>query len=620
MYRVLLVGDDAGRLDATAGMLGGHEADEFGFDVRCATPADALADHLRAGEADVVLADLAAAPLEHDAVARLVSAAGDRPVVILSPDGDAAAAPAAVACGAQDVLAAGRADAASLAAALQLAAQRQRQLNDHLATSREYQANLRTLVECSGEAILVVDGDGLVRLANPAAARLFGRDAGELLDQPYDHPMPLGGADEIDVVRADGTTAIAITRAAEVTWHGRDALLVTLRDATALRKKERRLRQAINMEAIGRLTAGVAHDFNNKLTIITGFARLATAQLESGHPLEETIGEIARAASQSAKLVNQLLSFGRKQLRPKTVDLSALLESMKPSLARLIGPEVRVVYDLAADLGSVRVDPTQMEEAVTNLATNARDAMPAGGELRITASNADLSPSYASQNLDASAGPHVLLRVTDTGTGMDERTAEQIFEPFFTTKPSGKGTGIGLAMVYAFTVQSGGHVVVDSRPGEGTSLEVYLPRSAAPAELDEPAAPADLAGKGEGTVLVVEDEQPVRKLLCRVLAAGGYNVIEAADGFEALRQSETHDGKIDLLLTDVVMPGMNGPLLAGHLARTRPDMTVLYISGYTGGVADRDELAAEGAVLLAKPFSPDDLLDAVTQRLDKAKV
>ncbi|GAF85898.1 unnamed protein product, partial [marine sediment metagenome] len=222
-----------------------------------------------------------------------------------------------------------------------------------------------------------------------------------------------------------------------------------------------------------------------------------------------------------------------------------------------------------------------------------------------------------SQNLDATAGPHVLLRVSDTGTGMDEQTARQIFEPFFTTKPSGKGTGIGLAMVYAFTVQSGGHIVVDSRPGEGTSLEMYLPRTADQAELDEPSPAAGLAGKGEGTILVVEDEQPVRNLLCRVLAAGGYGIIDAGDGFEALRKSETHDGKIDLLITDIIMPGMNGRLLAGHLARTRPDMAVLYISGYTGGVADREELATEGAVLLAKPFGPDDLLDAVNQQLDR---
>ena len=622
MYRVLLVGDDAGRLDAARKMLAAYEKAPFGFDVRCATGLATAGDHLGDGEVDVVLADLTAPSLARlDAVCELLEQAGDVPVVVLAADGDAGSALAAVSRGAQDVLVAGRFDSRSLADALRFAVERKHRLNSCLRQSREYRSNLRAVVSQSAETVLVVDGDGVIRFASPAAADLFGLGVQELLGLPFAYPLQPGQADEIDLPRDDDTIATATMRTAAVTWHGAEAFLVTLTDVTSLRKKDRRLRQAINMEAIGRLTAGVAHNFNNKLTVITGFARLVLAQLDDGHPLKDNIQEIARAAGQSAKLVNQLLSFGRKQLRPQTVSLIGLLESMKPSLKRLIGPDIQVTYDLPDDLGGVRVDPTQMEEAVVNLVTNARDAMPAGGELRIAASNVDLPASYASQNLDASAGPHIVLTVSDTGTGMDEQTLEQVFQPFFTTKPAGKGTGIGLAMVYAFTVQSGGHVVVDSKPDEGTTFAVYLPRMRAEADqMSQTDFTADFGTKGSGTILVAEDEQQVRSLLCRVLTACGYAVIEAADGCEALRKSQDHDGKIDMLITDIVMPGMNGRMLAQNLARTRPETKLLYISGYTGGVVNRDEIAAEGAKLLAKPFSPDALLAVVGQQLAQANV
>lgn len=622
MYRVLLVGDDAGRLDAARKMLAACERTIFGFDVRCAAGLAAAGDHLGDGELDVVLADLTAPSLPGmDAVCKLLEQAGDLPVVVLAADGDAGSALAAVSRGAQDVLVAGRYDSRSLADALRFAVERKHRLNSRLRQSREYRSNLRAVVSQSAEAVLVVDGDGVIRFANPAAADLFGLDVQELPGLPFAHPLQPGQADEISLARDDDTAATAVMRTTAVTWHGAEAFLVTLTDVTDLRKNERRLRQAISMEAIGRLTAGVAHDFNNKLTIITGFARLVLAQLDNGHPLKDNIQEIARAASQSAKLVNQLLSFGRKQLRPQTVGLMGLLESMKPSLRRLIGPNIQVSYDVPEDLGGVRVDPTQMEEAIINLVTNARDAMPAGGELRIAAGNVDLSASYASQDLDASAGPHVVLTVSDTGAGMDERTLEQIFQPFFTTKPPGKGTGIGLAMVYAFTVQSGGHVVVDSKPDEGTTFAVYLPRIRAEADqMYQTDFAADFGAKGNGTILVAEDEQQVRNLLCRVLTACGYAVIEAADGVEALRKSQDHDGKIDMLITDIVMPGMNGRMLAQNLARTRPETKLLYISGYTSGIVNRDEIAAEGAKLLAKPFSPDALLAAVAEQLVRANV
>ncbi len=619
IYRVLLV-DDTGRGGAVRRMLTDCHADQFGFDVRCAS-ADELPGCFADGPVDVVVAILDNLVAGDAAAGELIDGAASRPVVIIAPDLGDGAALAAIAHGAQDVLAEGSLDEGLLAKAIRHAVHRNGELVIQQRQAQEYRSNLRAVVNLSAEAILVVDKDGVIRFANAAAAALFGRDLQQLLGMPYDYPTEPGQAGEISVYRPDGSAGEAIVRTAMVTWHGAEALLVTLMDVTTMRKKDRRLREAINMEAIGRLTAGVAHDFNNKLTIITGFARLALAQLDGESSLQDSLQEIARASGQSAKLVNQLLSFGKKQLRPKSVDLVSLLESIKPSLSSLIGPNVAIAYAVDGDLGSVRVDAAQMEEAITNLATNARDAMHASGEMNITLANVELSAAYAAQNLDATAGPHVMLRVSDTGTGMDARTIEQIFQPFFTTKPSDQGTGIGLATVYAFTVQSGGHIVVESQPSVGASFSIYLPRMADPGEQAASAAHApDFGEKGEGVILLVEDEQPVRDLLRRVLTACGYTVLAAANGPEALVKSDARQGKIDLLITDVVMPGMNGRILANNFSRSRPEAKVLYISGYTGGVVDRDEIAAEGATLLSKPFSPDDLLAAVKQQLAQVSV
>ena len=619
MYRLLLVGEK-GTVQEARRMLTDYSVGDFGFDVRWAATVDDITDNLTGEDIDVVLADLETSVKPGPgAMSELLAHTGDRAVVILTREHNGAAM-TAVAHGAQDVLIYGQFDAARLAWSLRHAALRQSQLSAHARQSNEYRSNLRAVVSQSSESVVVLDGDGVVRFANQAACELFGRGSHELIGMPFEYPTECGRLGEITITRPNETTATATTRTAIVSWHGAEAKLVTLNDVTELRRKDLRLRQAINLEAVGRVTAGVAHDFNNKLTVITGFSRLALAQVSEGHPLAESIQEIARAASQAARLVNQLLSLGKKQMHPTTVDLASLIEALKPSLASLVGPGVEISYDLADDVGSVHVDPVQMEEAITNLATNARDAMPAGGELRIGLANVDLPASHASQNLDASAGAHVVLSVTDTGIGMDEQTRKQVFEPFFTTKPSGKGTGLGLATVYAFTVQSGGHVTVDSSPGGGTKFSVYLPRIRQQAE--QPARTdfsPDLT-KGRGTILVAEDEQQVRDLLCRVLTACGYTVIDAADGFEALAKSEAHEGKIDLLITDIVMAGMNGRMLAGNLIRTRPETKMLYISGYTGGIANADEIAAEGAVLLPKPFSPDSLLAAVRQRLEQVEV
>jgi signal transduction histidine kinase/ActR/RegA family two-component response regulator len=377
----------------------------------------------------------------------------------------------------------------------------------------------------------------------------------------------------------------------------------------ALRKSEEELRHSQKMEAVGRLAGGVAHDFNNLLTAIIGYAELIATRTSSNSLAKQNAELIRKAGEQAAGLTRQLLAFSRKQiLQPKVIDLNTLVGEMEKLLRRVIGERFNLQTYPKAEMGRVKADPSQIEQVVLNLGVNARDAMPKGGTLIIQTANVRLDRNTASQiSTSLQPGDYVMLSVTDNGAGMDEETKSHIFEPFFTTKGPGKGTGLGLATVYGIVTQTGGGISVESEPGKGSTFRIYLPQVSAPIDFTKtPSVPVEKSDNFE-TVLVVEDEEIVRELVCEVLEDQGYNVLCAADGVEALRMAADFDGTIHLLVTDVIMPHMNGHELAEKLSRVRPEMKVLFVSGYSDNDIGDHGILDPRIELLQKPFTPQTL-------------
>ena len=383
------------------------------------------------------------------------------------------------------------------------------------------------------------------------------------------------------------------------------------------REKGEQLRQAQKMEAVGKLAGGIAHDFNNLLTAITGYSELTLRRLRAEDPLRRNVEEIKKAGERAASLTRQLLAFSRKQvLQPKVLDLNAVVSDMEKMLRRLIGEDIELRTALAADLGSVKADPGQIEQVLMNLAVNARDAMPQGGNLIIETENVYLNEGYATRHIAVKPGPYVMLAVSDTGEGMSEETQSRIFEPFFTTKEVGKGTGLGLSTVYGIVKQSGGNIWVYSEVGEGTVFKIYLPRVDEAAQEYKPGPEAQESLDGTEVILLAEDDERVRGLVREVLEGYGYRVLEAEGGSAALSVSERHEGPIHLLLTDVVMPKMSGRELAIRLARVRPEMKVLYMSGYTDESIVHHGVLDAGTPFLQKPFEAEALARKVRELLD----
>jgi signal transduction histidine kinase/ActR/RegA family two-component response regulator len=388
---------------------------------------------------------------------------------------------------------------------------------------------------------------------------------------------------------------------------------VAFENITERRRLESQLVQAQKMEAVGRLAGGVAHDFNNELGVIQGYTELLMRQ--AGDAQRGKLEQILKATRRATGLTRQLLAFSRKQIvDPKVLDLNALLADLEKMLGRLIGEDVDLAFVPGADLGQVRADPGQLEQVVMNLCVNARDAMPDGGLLRIETANAELDAGHAARHEPIAPGRYVMLAVSDTGGGIEKEVLPKIFEPFFTTKEPGKGTGLGLATVYGIVKQAGGHIWVYSEPGQGTTFKIYLPRIDEPALAPEvPETPGLL--KGWETILLVEDEATLRAIAREILEEEGYRVMEAAGPHEAIEMAHRHPEPIHLLLTDVVMPGMNGLALAESLAATRPELRVLYMSGYTDDVMAHRGVLASGALLLEKPFTVQALLVRVRAAL-----
>ncbi len=416
--------------------------------------------------------------------------------------------------------------------------------------------------------------------------------------------------------RKDGKTIDIEVRSDDLEFGGRPAVLVVARNISEQRLLEEQLRQAQKMEAVGRLAGGVAHDFNNMLMVIKGHTEMLLSSPGAVGNVTHKIEQIDRAADRAASLTRQLLAFSRMQvLQPRVINLNEVVEEMGKLLPRLIGEDIELVVRTASDLGQIRADASQMEQIIMNLAVNARDAMPQGGRLVIETSNAELDHTYNARHPVIQAGRYALLAVTDTGTGMDAETQTHIFEPFFTTKEQGKGTGLGLATVYGVVKQSGGFIWVYSEPGKGTSFKIYLPRVNQGAEREaQPRIPAEIP-RGTETVLLAEDEQDVREVAREFLESAGYNVLEVSDGHEALRVAQEHQGPIDLLVTDMVMPGMTGQELAERLQQLRKDMRVIFMSGYTEQAAGHPYANGHSSRLLTKPFNRAVLLRAARELL-----
>jgi len=497
---------------------------------------------------------------------------------------------------------------------------------------------LTMAIEQAAEMVLVTDIHGAIQYVNPAFEAVTGYTRAEAIGSKPS--LLASGVQDQAFYRALWDTI----RAGKI-WHGRmvnkkkdgtfyteESTISPVRDAAgvvtsyvAVKRDithdldlEAQLLQSQKMDSIGRLAGGVAHDFNNCLNVIQGFTQLCLGRLREGDPLAGDLAQVANASERAAGLTRQLLAFGRKQvLQPEQIDLNQTIADMEKMLRRIIGEDVELALVLAPDLGRVKADPGQFGQVIMNLAVNARDAMPKGGTLTIETGNVELTAEYAARHEGAEPGPHIMVAVADSGIGMDGQTMARLFEPFFTTKELGKGSGLGLSTAYGIVKQSGGSIVVRSEVGKGTTFNVYLPRDlSAPAAPTAKPRPTPRRAKGNETILVVEDEEALRQLVRRLLETAGYAVLSAADGEQALITCERHAGKIDLLLTDVVMPRMSGRLLANRLAKTRPALKILYMSGYTDDAIVHHGVLDAGTHFIAKPFSEADLTRKIRTVLD----
>ena len=495
--------------------------------------------------------------------------------------------------------------------------------------------HFRSLIENAQDIITIVDVPDTIAFQSPATRAILGRAPEEFVGRSileFLHPEDVGVVREgLSRALANPETprkAVYRFRHADGSWRtvegigkrlpgpGPPRVVVNSRDVTESRALEQQLLQAQKMEAVGRLAGGVAHDFNNLLTAILGYADLMEERVSGDEDLSANLREIRTAGQRAAALTRQLLAFSRKQiLQPRTLDLNTVVTSIEKMLRRLIGEDIEIVTRLAPSVGSVRADPGQIEQVLVNLAVNSRDAMPRGGTLAIETSDVTLDAGFAAARPGAAPGPHAVLTVRDTGVGMTDDVKAHAFEPFFTTKTKGEGTGLGLATVYGIVKQSGGYVSVESEPGRGTTFRIYLPRVEEPAE-PPGEEPASQPPRGHETILLVEDEEAVRRLSRSVLVARGYTVLEAVSGEEALEAARAHPGRIHLLLTDLVMPKVGGRELATRLAATRPETKALFVSGYTDEAIAQHGALEPGIAFLQKPFTPLALARKVREVLD----
>jgi PAS domain S-box-containing protein len=493
---------------------------------------------------------------------------------------------------------------------------------------RESQERFKTLADVAFEGIAITEAGRVVdvnrrcsEILRASPAELLGRSVVDFVapesretvaqhlrsgsEAPYEHIA----------LRADGTRVPVEAQAKNATIGGRNLRVTALRDVSERRRLEEQFRLAQRMESIGRLAGGIAHDFNNLLTVIVSLTKL----LQDAPPEHDSSGDLAQilaAAERASVLTQQLLAFARRQIaQPEVIDLNVLVTNLDSMLRRIIGEDIAFTTVCTPELGRVRADPGQIEQVLLNLVVNARDAMPAGGELTLETANVTLGEDDAAKHPLVTPGEYVVVSVRDTGVGMDATTLAQIFEPFFTTKGPGKGTGLGLATCYGIVKQSGGSISVHSEVGQGTIFRIYLPRVWEAAVPRERPAPTAAVG-GSETLLVVEDNEMVRRMVVRLLAGEGYQVLEAGDGAEALRVYAPRQGLIALVVTDMILPGMSGKELADRLRELRPDLKILFTSGYTENTIAHQGVVDAGVQFLPKPYLPSALIEKVRAVLD----
>ena len=639
---ILVVEDDPAHVEAVARVLSAAGGFSLRFSSSLAEAQRAIAERPPA----LILADLNLADGKAFELLSGPDSQPGRPVLVMTSHGDEQTAVRAMRAGALDYFVKSPEAFAGLPHAVERALREWRLVESRRAAEaalRESEERFRVFFEASPDACAFVTSDGTFIDINRAAEEMFGYRRDEVVGRSVPelglfHRDSLAIAQdmandclkgevcsptELIVVNRSGRELVVEARTVAVRVGDGLAILTALRDISARkqaeiaqRRLEEQLRQASKMEAVGRLAGGVAHDFNNLLTGIRGFTDILLSGVREGDPAHGDLLEIQRATQRAANLTGQLLAFSRKQLvEPVVVDLNQLLSGALRIVERLIGEDVQVVFKPGANLHAVRIDPSGMEQVLINLAVNARDAMPQGGQLSIETSEVEVDAALCQSHLDARPGRHLLLSVKDTGVGMSEGVLSRLFEPFFTTKGPGRGTGLGLSIIYGIVQQAGGFVQVESDVGRGSTFQIYLPAAfEAPVPVVASAEP-DLP-KGSETILLVEDEVLVRSLVSKFLHSQGYRVLSAARGSDAIQLAAEHGPRIDLLLSDVILPNMNGRQIYERLAGTMPTLRVLFMSGYTENIIAPHGVLEEGFFFVQKPFSLKELARKVREALD----
>jgi PAS domain S-box-containing protein len=606
--RVLLVEDNPGDARLFTELLRDAGASQLRM-VQVDRLAAAL-DRLKREPFDVMLLDLSLPDANGlDTLERAHAQAPKTPIVVLTGHDDEALAVRAVRAGAQDYLVKGHIDGQLLVRSIRYASERGRAIE---ALERREQ-HYRSLIEHSLDLISILNLDGTIRYASPSHERLLGHHLDELVgknvlsfvhpdDQARFEAALLEGTNgppvECRVHHSDGSWRVLESFSRDLSHvAGVNGMVVNARDITERKRLEEQLHHSRRLEAVGRLAGGVAHDFNNLLMVINGYSHMLLDAMHAGDPARLDLEQVVKASERAADLTRQLLAFSRRQgVRSSLVDLNVLVREMDRMLRRMLGPDIEFTVLLAPELNAVRADPGQIEQVILNMVVNARDAMPGGGKLLLETRNAG-TPARDS----------VTLSISDTGIGMDAQVLSRIFEPFFTTKE--QGTGLGLATSYGIIQENGGDIRVESTLGQGTTFRIELPVAAQSADDLEPPSARNVAS-GTETILLVEDEEGVRRVVETMLKRHGYNVLASASPTDALAAASLHDGTIDLLITDIVMPGLSGSKMAECLAESRPNMKVLYVSGYGDA-----SLSQNDAYFLQKPFSTEELAAKIREML-----
>jgi PAS domain S-box-containing protein len=638
--KVLLVEDNPGDARLIREML--LEVPHIRFELELADRLATGLVRIRAGGIHAVLLDLGLPDSQgHNTFVAVHAEVPHVPIIVLTGLGDEALALRTVQEGAQDYLVKGQVDASLLERAIRYAVERKKAeqaLWSSEMALRQSEASFRSLVLNSPYAIFRSSLGGGFLDANPALVSMLGYGSDSEL-MALDLSADVYGDPSKSKQLVEFFKSQTQFRGIEVGWKRKDGKLITVsltgrpvrdeegtlthfeiiaEDVTERKALEAQLRQSQKMESVGRLAGGVAHDFNNLLSVILGYSEVLEDSLDQNNELRKHAEAIKKAGLRAASLTRQLLAFSRQQvLEPTVLSLNTVVTDMGGMLRRLIGEDIELTTVLEPLLGQVKADQGQIEQVIMNLIVNARDAMPQGGKLAIETANVELDEAFAKQHPPTLPGRHVLLAVTDTGVGMDKETQAHIFEPFFTTKGKDKGTGLGLAVVYGVVKQSNGYIWLYSEPGQGATFKIYLPRVEEAVEKASQSIGPAKSLQGSETILLVEDEEPLRSLTRSLLVQSGYTVLETRNAAQALQIAHQHQGTIHLLLTDVVMPGTSGRVLAEKMALLRPDTNVLFMSGYSDYAVTAHGVLEAGTFLLQKPFTREALTRKVREVLDR---